>query len=594
MIAQLYAGDVLIVDTHAVDMDGRLWWYVTDCRTLLSGFVMDEMVGQVGEDVYEAFMQQLKADQTDADEDTNHSEIIDPEITEPEQTEDEPTPDFDEIIQNIVVPGYVFPYEDNTNLRSEPLTGADNVLMQVNVNDVLTISGYAVDAQGNVWWQATDYRTGTFGFIMADVTAQLDEQAFAHSARIIDAEKNASLENTGEDNVVIEEEDADRIAAEQAEAAARLEQERLEAEAAAKAEADRIAAEQAEQQESQESKEQISEEPESDELESDESESDEPESEPQAPAVRYAVTSNKNSNKISNLRAQADSKADIVGQYENGELLIWDNPTDDGKWYPVTVVRDGAQGYMRDYLLTEISEADAQLRMAEILAQKAEQNQEEDTQEEISDETDDEIIDETDGEIIDETDDEIIDETDDEIIDETDGEIIDETDDEIIDETDGEIIDETDDEIIGETDGEIIGETDDETIGETDEEDHTVSGTVADFPAYAMSLEQENNAAIVLREEPAGGMPQSGAIPMISAPTPLEILDEKFDSQGNSWYLVRNMNNGETGYLEASNVQAVSEMVEMISVSRQYESNQKMIQTIDSTLEIAANRLGKV
>lgn len=49
-----------------------------------------------------------------------------------------------------------------------------------------------------------------------------------------------------------------------------------------------------------------------------------------------------------------------------------------------------------------------------------------------------------------------------------------------------------------------------------------------------------------------------------------------------------------SGYLEASNVQVVSEMVEMISVSRQYESNQKLIQTIDSTLDIAANRLGKV
>lgn len=49
-----------------------------------------------------------------------------------------------------------------------------------------------------------------------------------------------------------------------------------------------------------------------------------------------------------------------------------------------------------------------------------------------------------------------------------------------------------------------------------------------------------------------------------------------------------------SGYLEASNVQVVSEMVEMISVSRQYESNQKLIQTIDSTLEIASNRLGKV
>lgn len=48
------------------------------------------------------------------------------------------------------------------------------------------------------------------------------------------------------------------------------------------------------------------------------------------------------------------------------------------------------------------------------------------------------------------------------------------------------------------------------------------------------------------------------------------------------------------GYLETSNVQVVQEMVEMISVSRQYESNQKMITTIDGTLEIASNQLGKV
>ena len=48
------------------------------------------------------------------------------------------------------------------------------------------------------------------------------------------------------------------------------------------------------------------------------------------------------------------------------------------------------------------------------------------------------------------------------------------------------------------------------------------------------------------------------------------------------------------GYLETSNVSIVSEMVEMISVSRQYESNQKVIQTIDSSLDIAANQLGKV
>lgn len=49
-----------------------------------------------------------------------------------------------------------------------------------------------------------------------------------------------------------------------------------------------------------------------------------------------------------------------------------------------------------------------------------------------------------------------------------------------------------------------------------------------------------------------------------------------------------------SGYLEQSNVTVVSEMVELITTSRNYESNQKVIQTIDGTLEIAANQLGKV
>lgn len=43
-----------------------------------------------------------------------------------------------------------------------------------------------------------------------------------------------------------------------------------------------------------------------------------------------------------------------------------------------------------------------------------------------------------------------------------------------------------------------------------------------------------------------------------------------------------------------SNVQVVNEMVELISVTRAYESNQKVVQTIDSSLEIAANQLGKL
>lgn len=49
-----------------------------------------------------------------------------------------------------------------------------------------------------------------------------------------------------------------------------------------------------------------------------------------------------------------------------------------------------------------------------------------------------------------------------------------------------------------------------------------------------------------------------------------------------------------SGYLEMSNVQVVSEMVEMINITRQYESNQKIMQTYDSSLEIAVNQLGRV
>lgn len=49
-----------------------------------------------------------------------------------------------------------------------------------------------------------------------------------------------------------------------------------------------------------------------------------------------------------------------------------------------------------------------------------------------------------------------------------------------------------------------------------------------------------------------------------------------------------------SGYLEHSNVQVVKEMVEMINVSRAYETNQKIIQTHDSMLEIAANQLGRL
>lgn len=49
-----------------------------------------------------------------------------------------------------------------------------------------------------------------------------------------------------------------------------------------------------------------------------------------------------------------------------------------------------------------------------------------------------------------------------------------------------------------------------------------------------------------------------------------------------------------SGYLEMSNVKIVSEMVNLISITRAYEANQKIIQTYDQSLEIAVNQLGKL
>lgn len=48
------------------------------------------------------------------------------------------------------------------------------------------------------------------------------------------------------------------------------------------------------------------------------------------------------------------------------------------------------------------------------------------------------------------------------------------------------------------------------------------------------------------------------------------------------------------GFLEMSNVNVVTEMVDLIAISRAYETNQKMVQTVDGTLQKAANEIGKL
>lgn len=50
----------------------------------------------------------------------------------------------------------------------------------------------------------------------------------------------------------------------------------------------------------------------------------------------------------------------------------------------------------------------------------------------------------------------------------------------------------------------------------------------------------------------------------------------------------------ESGCLEMSNVETVSEMVNLIAITRAYESNQKIVQTYDESLQIAVSQLGKI
>jgi flagellar basal-body rod protein FlgG len=48
------------------------------------------------------------------------------------------------------------------------------------------------------------------------------------------------------------------------------------------------------------------------------------------------------------------------------------------------------------------------------------------------------------------------------------------------------------------------------------------------------------------------------------------------------------------GFVEESNVQVVEEMITMIQVMRSYEANQKVMQTLDGTLDKAVNEVGRV
>ena len=48
------------------------------------------------------------------------------------------------------------------------------------------------------------------------------------------------------------------------------------------------------------------------------------------------------------------------------------------------------------------------------------------------------------------------------------------------------------------------------------------------------------------------------------------------------------------GYTEQSNVNVVSEMVDMITITRAYEANQKVVRAYDSMLDRSVNQVGRL
>lgn len=89
---------------------------------------------------------------------------------------------------------------------------------------------------------------------------------------------------------------------------------------------------------------------------------------------------------------------------------------------------------------------------------------------------------------------------------------------------------------------------------------------------------------------------QGSQIALVNFENPAELIQ-----QGDNLYLEAETSNGPVeseailaqGYLETSNVKIVEEMVQMIKTSRHYESNQKVITTMDESLSKVINEVGK-
>ena len=346
----------------------------------------------------------------------------------------------------------------------------------------------------------------------------------------------------------------------------------------------------------------------------------------------YAVTNNQNSN-VNNLRDGMGGS--VVAEISNGELAYVSEVAIDGEgkvWYAVTFIKNGETGYMRDYLLTRISDEDAQMLIAAMQPTQAptmEPTQEPVIEEITPEPTQEPVIEEITPEPTQEP---VIEEitpepTQEPVIEEITPEPTQEAQSEtfyavtnnqnsnvnnlrngmggsvVAEISNGELAHVSEVAIDGEgkvwyavtfiKNGETgymrdylltrISDADAQMIlaamqpqepeqnepEQTTEPETEATATPAPTMEFpAYGMTIAQQATIVLRTAPAADLPTSGAIPTINEPTPLELLAGEYDANGELWYLVASLNDGISGYVEAYKVEIVSREQAMGSIKQ--------------------------
>ena len=441
-------------------------------------------------------------------------EVTEPEITEPEVTEPEIT------TPEVVVPPYVTAGEEGAALYQTPYVLEDAFVAEVWPGDVLTVSGYETDDNGSIWWMAADYRSGLTGYVLSADTVELDEEAaFALMAQI-DAEQTQepATEETSPPPTETDDGNAELITPPPTDEGGTEETSPPPTETD-DGNAELITPPPTDEGDTEETS------PPPTETDDGNAELITPpptdeggaeETSPPPTETVYAVTNNKNSD-INNLRDAVDGS--VVQEIPNGVLVVLGEGVtgqNGNLWYPVTVVQSGVSGYMRDYLVTQITYEDAMNRLQDITTPDPVQ----------SDPPAD----------------------------------------------NGDTVEQTEPPLVSLiTPGpEQTGEP--EGTEPTDPPTDTDVTYATEFPAYGITLEQENGAVIILLSEPGGDPPQSGAIPSITEPTPLELTSLARDGSGAPWYLARNMNTGESGYVEVFKVRLVTQEEAMAAIKTETET----------------------